>query len=79
MGSYLLILTIVLQQTLKVLCWAKTGCTFELPYNIRTNSEPEGTTLVLDIDILIIGLREVAKSGGSFETDVEHVKSDFNL
>ena len=47
----------------------ETGCTFE-SQSISV-SEPEGTPLILGVDILIIGLREVSKSGGSFGIDVE--------
>ena len=47
------------------------GCTFETPNIVNSNSEPVGTPLILGVDIHIIGLREVSKSGGSFSVDVE--------
>ena len=46
------------------------GCEFEA-LRYTGNFEPEGTPLRLGADILIFGLREVSKSGGSFGIDVE--------
>ena len=53
----------------------KTGCMMETPYNLYANPDPVGTPLLLELDIYIIGLREVSDSGGSFGVDVEYVNT----
>lgn len=57
----------------QVSCGSSKGCAFEVPPHVRFNPEPRGTPLYLNIDIHVIGLREVADSGGSFGIDVEYV------
>ena len=50
------------------------GCSLEIPTILNyINQEPESTPLRLSIDIHIIGLTEVAKSGKSYGIDVEYV------
>ena len=49
------------------------GCAFDIPYELTVNPEPESTPLRLSIDIHIVGLTEVAKSGKSYGIDVEYV------
>ena len=48
------------------------GCKFHVSYQLMDNPEPEAESLSLAIDILIIGLREVSNSGGSFGVDAEY-------
>ena len=55
------------------LAWSTKGCTFDVPWQLMSNPEPLTTPLLLGIDINIIGLREVADSGGSFGVDMEYV------
>ena len=50
----------------------KGGCRFDIPYELIMNPAPRGTPLFLGINIHIIGLRDVADSGGSFGLDVEY-------
>ena len=50
------------------------GCAFEVPQGLKA---PVTTPLVLDVDILIVGLRDVASSGGSFGVDLEYVSFYF--
>ena len=77
---------VVLAKVAQVYC--NKGCSFETSYELVRNPEPQGNPLILDLDILIIGLRDVADSGGSYGVDVEydligfyalHYTSVFNL
>ena len=49
------------------------GCSMEVPYKLVVNPEPGQIPLLLGIDNLVIGLRGVTDSGGSFGVDVEYV------
>ena len=48
------------------------GCTFDTPFDLVRNPEPQGKPLTLGLNILIIGLRDVTDSGGSYGVDVEY-------
>ena len=65
------LLIVLLAKVAQVLSTGK-GCSFVNPYDLVKNPEPQGLPLLVDISILVIGLRDVAESGGSFGVDVEY-------
>ena len=46
------------------------GCSFETPHELVINPEPPGLPLIVEMNILIVGLRDVPVSGGSFGVDI---------
>ena len=56
-----------------VSCSSYKGCSLEVPFDLVMNPEPEVIPLRLSIDIHIIGLTDVAYSGGSYGINVEYV------
>ena len=76
-------MVIVFSQAVLVICTTKPlkGCSFDVPYELMRNPSPvvEGTPLLFEIDIHIIGLSDVPNSGGSFGLNAEYVKKNIYL